>query len=88
MQLDFAEDDPRPPDVRLTEWRGLRHDERLREVAHVIYDTVYPASEWTDLSFQEAERFTTPHYRNAVDAAHKADNVLTTDVDRQLAMPL
>ena len=66
----------------------MQHDTRLRETARAIYDAVYPGVEWTDLAFHEAERYGTPHYRNAVDAAQRANAFLSSDYDDQLAMPL
>jgi hypothetical protein len=47
----------------------LRHDLRLRVAASVIYDAVYPSEEWAPVSFEEAERRETVHYRQAVEAA-------------------
>jgi len=55
----------------------LRHDLRLRAAASVIYDTVYPGPEWAPISFEEAERLETVHYRQAVAAALLARPVLT-----------
>ena len=66
----------------------MQHDTRLRETARAIYDAVYPGGEWTDLAFPEAEKYRTPHYRNAVDAAQRAYVFLASDRDNQLAMPL
>jgi len=47
----------------------LRHDLRLRAAASVIYDAVYSSPEWARVSFEEAERRETVHYRQAVEAA-------------------
>lgn len=47
----------------------LRHDLRLRTAASVIYDAVYPGPEWAPISFEQAERLETVHYRQAVEAA-------------------
>jgi hypothetical protein len=55
----------------------LRHDLRLREAASVIYDAVYPSEEWTPVTFEQAERLETVHYRQAVEAALLARPVLT-----------
>jgi hypothetical protein len=55
----------------------LRHDLRLRAAASVIYDTVYPGPEWAPVSFEQAERLETVHYRQAVEAALLARPVLT-----------
>lgn len=41
----------------------------LRDAARKIYDTVYPGDEWTPVSFEEAERLETVHFRNALKAA-------------------
>lgn len=43
-----------------------------REAVRAIYDAVYPGEEWTPVAFDEAERFETVHYRNAVTAARSA----------------
>ncbi len=63
----------------------LRHDLRLRAAASVIYDAVYPGEEWTSVSFEEAERRETIHYRQAVEAALLVRPVLT-DRAEQLAL--
>jgi hypothetical protein len=55
----------------------LRHDLRLRAAASVIYDAVYPGPEWAPVSFEQAERLETVHYRQAVEAALLARPVLT-----------
>jgi hypothetical protein len=47
----------------------LRHDLRLRAAASVIYDAVYPGPEWAPVTFEQAERLETVHYRQAVEAA-------------------
>lgn len=41
----------------------------IREAARTIYDAVYPSEEWAPVGFDEAERYETVHYRNAVAAA-------------------
>jgi hypothetical protein len=64
----------------------LAHDAALRATARAIYDTVYPGDEWTPVPFDQAERFRTVHYRQAVDAAHQARVTLVEDRDRQLAL--
>lgn len=43
-----------------------------RETVRAIYDAVYPGEEWTPVPFDQAERFDTVHYRNAVTAARSA----------------
>jgi hypothetical protein len=55
----------------------LRHDLRLRAAASVIYDAVYPGPEWAPVTFEEAERLETVHYRQVVEAALLARPVLT-----------
>lgn len=55
----------------------VEHDLRLRAAAREIYDAVYPSEEWSPTTFDEAERFGTVHYRQAVSAAQKAKGVLT-----------
>jgi hypothetical protein len=55
----------------------LRHDLRLRAAASVIYDAVYPGPEWAPVSFEDAERLETVHYRQAVEAALLARPMLT-----------
>lgn len=64
----------------------LAHDAALRATARAIYDTVYPGDDWTPVPFDQAERFGTVHYRQAVDAAHQARVTLVEDRDRQLAL--
>ncbi|OAN64012.1 hypothetical protein [Sphingomonas sp. TDK1] len=54
----------------------MEHDLRLRAVARAIYDACYPSEEWTPVGFEEAERFKTIHYRQAVGAAQQARSVL------------
>ena len=55
---------------------GMRHDLQLRAAARVIYDACYPSDEWAPVGFDEAERFGTVHYRQAVGAAQQARTVL------------
>lgn len=56
----------------------------LREAARAIYDAVYPSAEWTPVSFDEAERFDTVHYRNAVSAARTASMLFSETGDGRL----
>lgn len=56
----------------------------LREAARAIYEAVYPSAEWTPVSFDEAERFDTVHYRNAVAAARTASMLLSESGDGRL----
>lgn len=55
----------------------MEHDLRLRAAARAIYDAVYPGEEWSPTTFDEAERYRTIHYRQAVSAAQRAKGVLT-----------
>ena len=54
----------------------MQHDLRLRAAARAIYDNVYPAVDPVPFSFDEAERFGTAEYRQAVGAAQDARSVL------------
>jgi len=54
----------------------MQHDLRLRAAARAIYETVYPTEDWAPVGFDEAERRGTVHYRQAVDAARRADCAL------------
>lgn len=64
----------------------LAHDAALRATARAIYDTCYPGEEWTTVPFEEAERYRTVHYRQAVDALHHARVTLVDSRDRQLPL--
>jgi len=55
----------------------MQHDVRLRAAARAIFDACYPSDDWSPLRFEEAERFRTVHYRQAVDAARQARNELS-----------
>jgi hypothetical protein len=63
----------------------VEHDLQLRAAARAIYDACYPTEEWAPCGFEEAERFGTVHYRQAVGAAHEARLALTAD-ERQLLL--
>lgn len=65
----------------------MEHDLRLRAAARAIYDACYPTEEWSPVGFDEAERFRTVHYRQAVGAAQQARAVLA-DGGVQLALPV
>ena len=65
----------------------MQHDMCLRAAARAIYDTCYPGEEWSPLSFDEAERFSTVHYRQAVGAAQQARAVLA-GAGEQLVLPV
>ncbi|MHA6717878.1 hypothetical protein ACX40Y_00365 [Sphingomonas sp. RS6] len=54
----------------------MEHDLQLRAAARAIYDACYPSEDWAPLGFDEAERFRTIHYRQAVGAAQRARTVL------------
>jgi len=47
-------------------------DQRLRAVARAIYDACYSSGDWVLAGFDEAERFRTVQYRQAVGAAQQA----------------
>ncbi|RQW42268.1 hypothetical protein [Novosphingobium sp. LASN5T] len=64
----------------------MQHDVALREAARAIYESVYPGEEWTSVPFDVAERFGTVHYRNAVDAAFRANACLNGDATHQLLL--
>ena len=55
---------------------GMEHDLQLRAAARAIYDACYPSEEWAPFGFDEAERFRTIHYRQAVGAALQARRAL------------
>ena len=50
----------------------MEHDATLRAAAREIYEAVYPGEEWAPVPFDQAERFGTVHYRQAVEAAQRA----------------
>lgn len=54
----------------------MQHDLQLRAAARAIYDACYPSDDWARFGFDEAERFGTIQYRQAVDAAQQARGVL------------
>jgi hypothetical protein len=54
----------------------MQHDLQLRAAARAIYDACYPSDDWAPVGFDEAERFGTVHYRQAVGAAQQARAVL------------
>lgn len=64
----------------------MHHDTALRAAARAIFENVYPGDDWSPVSFDEAERFRTVHYRNAVEAARMARACFTTEGARQLAL--
>lgn len=48
------------------------HDVTLRSAARAIYDACYPGEKWTPIPFDKAERYSSLHNRQAVDAAQQA----------------
>lgn len=64
----------------------LQHDAALRAAARAIYEAVYPGEEWSPVGFEEAEKYGTVHYRNAVSAAQMARLQLMVDQGRQLVL--
>ncbi len=50
----------------------MQHDPRLRAAARAIYDACYPTEEWSLFPFEEAEKYGTIEYRQAVDGARAA----------------
>lgn len=63
----------------------MQHDPRLREAARAIYEACYPSDEWAQFAFDEAERYGTVHYRQAVDGALAARACLAA-AGEQLAL--
>jgi hypothetical protein len=64
----------------------MQHDVRLRAAARAIFDACYPSDEWSPVPFEEAERFGTVHYRQAVEAARQARLLLSAAGATQLAL--
>lgn len=60
----------------------MEHDLQLRAAARAIYDACYPSEDWAPVGFDEAERFRTVHYRQAVGAAQQARAVLNDPTDQ------
>ena len=54
----------------------MQHDLQMRAAARAIYDACYPSNDWAPAGFDEAERCETVHYRQAVEAAQRAQAVL------------
>lgn len=57
----------------------MHHDMQLRAAAKAIFEAVYPSDDWSPLPFEDAERYGTIHYRQAVGAAQRAKAVLSDD---------
>lgn len=66
---------------------NLQHDATLRDAARAIYNEVYPSDEWAPYSFEEAERYATVQYRQAVSAAQMAKAALAVP-GVQLSLPV
>jgi hypothetical protein len=64
----------------------MRHDAQLRATAQAIFDACYPSDDWSPVRFDEAERFGTVHYRQAVDAARRARSTLADAAMNQLEL--
>lgn len=64
----------------------MQHDVRLRAATQAIFDACYPSDDWSPVRFEEAERFRTVHYRQAVEAACQARSVLIEPTAAQLAL--
>lgn len=60
----------------------MQRDLQLRAAARAIYDTCYPTEDWTPVGFEEAERYRTIHYRQAVGAAQQARCVLANQAEQ------
>jgi hypothetical protein len=68
--------------------KAMQHDAALRAAARDIYEAVYPGEEWAPVPFDQAERFGTVHYRQAVEAAQRARAQFAGQEACQLAMAL
>lgn len=64
----------------------MEQDLQLREAARAVYDACYLADEGALFSFDEAERFRTVHYRQAVGAAQAARSSLAAPVEPPLLL--
>ncbi len=65
----------------------MEHDLQLRAASRAIYDACYPSEDWAPCRFEEAERYGTVHYRQAVGAAQEARRALSMPLHEQLAFP-
>ena len=61
----------------------MEHDTSMRAAARAIYEAVYPSEDYAPIGFDQAERYGTVHYRQAVDAAIRARTFLTEDREAQ-----
>lgn len=66
----------------------MQHDLRLRAAARAIYDACYPSDDWSPLTFDEAERFRTIHYRQAVGAAQGARSLFANATEQPALFPV
>jgi len=64
----------------------MQHDVPLREAVRAIFDACYPSDDWSPIRFEEAERFGTVHYRQAVEAALCARATFTAAHGAQLEL--
>jgi hypothetical protein len=64
----------------------MQQDAQLRAAARAIFDACYPSDDWSSVSFDEAERFGTVHYRQAVAAARQAREMLASEPATQLEL--
>lgn len=65
----------------------MQHDLQLRAAARAIYDACYPSEDWAPVGFEDAERFKTVHYRQAVGAAQQARAVLGDQGEQPTLFP-
>ncbi len=66
----------------------MEHDLQLRAAARAIYDACYPTEEWAPCGFDDAERYGTVHYRQAIGAAQQARHALTAAEEYQLLLSI
>ncbi|MFA5965989.1 MAG: hypothetical protein WC804_18385 [Sphingomonas sp.] len=64
----------------------MEHDLPLRAAARAIYDACYPSDDWAPFGFDEAERYGTVHYRQAVGAAQHVRAVLASRGEQALLL--
>lgn len=64
----------------------LRSDPRLNAAVEVIYNAVYPSEDWALVSFAEARRRETVHYRQAVEAALLARPILSDRTEQLMLL--
>jgi hypothetical protein len=49
----------------------MQEDLQLVAAARAVFDACYPSEDWSPFTFDEARRYGTVHYRQAVDAASR-----------------